>query len=278
MQSMLNYFFSGIRNLIIMFLMFPVWVNGNQDSNIEEQPRSDQSVDAFKRSYPRVTQRLNKLGLILGSPLYIRIFKDSKELEVWLESRRGTYELFKRYAICHHSGELGPKTREGDRQSPEGFYQVGRAQMNPWSNFHLAFNLGYPNAYDQAHQWTGGELMIHGRCSSSGCFAMTDYYMDEIYTLADAALVSSQDFFPVHIFPFRLSPENLAGFTKTRWYEFWLELAPGYRFFEENSVPPRVEVNEGGYLIEPASVPGLARREINGVPPASVYSFEPIQN
>lgn len=215
----------------------------------QELPRSDASVQAFKRSFARVMHRLNTQGITFGSPLFIRIFKDSKELEVWLESENDRYKLFKTYSICHHSGELGPKVEEGDRQSPEGFYRVEADQMNPWSNYHLAFNLGYPNEYDRAHHRTGSELMIHGRCSSVGCFAMTDYYMDELYTLADGALASGQRSIPVHIFPFRLTQENLADHAGSRWTDFWWELEPGYRFFETTRVVPLVDVQGSRYIL-----------------------------
>jgi murein L,D-transpeptidase YafK len=120
--------------------------------------------------------------------------------------------------------------------------------MNPWSNYHLSFNLGYPNEFDQAHDRTGTALMVHGRCSSKGCFAMTDYYMDEIYTLADAALAGGQDQFQVHIFPFRLTSENLRSRRKSRWFEFWLNLKQGFDIFEKNRIPPRVDVVDGIYV------------------------------
>jgi murein L,D-transpeptidase YafK len=225
-----------------------------------ELPRSDESVMAFKRSYGRVMQRLNAQGLTFGSPLFIRIFKETKELEVWLESEDDRYKLFRTYTICHHSGGLGPKVKEGDRQSPEGFYRVDATGMNPWSNYHLAFNLGYPNDYDRAHQRTGGELMIHGRCSSVGCFAMTDYYMDELYTLADGALASGQRSFPVHIFPFRLTNANVARHTHSPWKSFWKELQPGYRFFEKFRMVPRVHVRDDRYILTSPATGNLVHR------------------
>ena len=123
--------------------------------------------------------------------------------------------------------------------------------MNPWSDFHLAFNLGYPNEYDRAYDRSGSALMIHGRCSSDGCFAMTDYYMDEIYTLAHSALAGRQAQFQVHIFPFRLSEENISTRSKSPWYEFWLNLKEGYDFFETYHVPPVISVEDGRYVISP---------------------------
>ena len=105
-----------------------------------------------------------------GSPILVRVFKDESELEVWKQTRDGQYALLKTYPICKWSGDLGPKKKEGDRQAPEGFYTITPGQMNPNSNYYLAFNTGFPNAYDRSHGYTGSELMVHGDCSSRGCY------------------------------------------------------------------------------------------------------------
>ena len=106
-------------------------------------------------------------GLKLGAPLYVRVFKAESEMEVWLGRSDGEYTLFRTYPICNWSGDLGPKTREGDKQAPEGFYMVAARQMNPKSAHYLSFNIGYPNAYDKAHGYTGSALMVHGGCRSA---------------------------------------------------------------------------------------------------------------
>jgi len=214
----------------------------------EYLPWSSTSIEAYSRVYPRLTKALNKKQFALGNPIFIRIFKQTNELEVWLGNNANSYKLFKTYIICYRSGSLGPKTMEGDRQSPEGFYRIGPDQMNPWSKYHLAFNLGYPNEYDLFHQRTGSALMIHGRCSSVGCYAMTDYFMDEIYILADAALAHGQVNFQVHIFPFRLTDKNLANFAGSRWFPFWKNLKQGHDIFERNLIPPKVTVEDGRYV------------------------------
>ena len=79
-----------------------------------------------------------------GMPVFIRIFKQSSELELWLQGQNG-WELYRTIDICNWSGKLGPKLKEGDRQSPEGFYTVTKARLNPNSRHHLSFNLGFPN-------------------------------------------------------------------------------------------------------------------------------------
>ncbi len=99
-------------------------------------------------------------------------------------TRSGRFQILKTYPICRWSGDLGPKLYEGDRQAPEGFYTVTPELMNPNSNFYLSINLGYPNKFDKANKRDGSFLMIHGDCWSSGCYAMTDEQISEIYSLA----------------------------------------------------------------------------------------------
>ncbi len=223
---------------------------------------SERTVAACQRSLPRIKKNLALKHLSIGSPVFIRIFKQSKELELWLGTEDKTFKLYKTFIICHHSGTLGPKREQGDHQSPEGFYQVGASQMNPLSKYHLAFNLGYPNNYDQAHERTGDALMVHGRCSSIGCFAMTDYYMDEIYTLVDQALTSGQDFFQVHIFPFRLTTQNLAAHRNSPWLSFWMNLKEGFDYFEINRRPPIIDVHSKKYVFRDSATSQLAYGKI----------------
>ena len=210
--------------------------------------REKSVYEAFLRSYPRLDEMLLKKELTFGSPLFIRIFKHENELEVWLREDSGRYRLLKTYAICFHSGTIGPKLKEGDLQSPEGFYSVEKAGMNPWSKFHLAINVGYPNSYDLFHERTGGDLMIHGNCSSSGCFAMTNYYMDELYTIADAAFSAGQQKVHIHIFPFRFTNNILENYRGSRWIDFWQNLKEGYDFFEKTHVVPEVGIRNGRYV------------------------------
>lgn len=210
-------------------------------------PISKTSLEAHFRVLPRLRQMLNDRSMQLGNHLFIRVFKKTNELELWLRQDGGRYKLFKTYSVCHRSGSLGPKLETGDKQSPEGFYTITPGQMNPWSNFHLSFNLGFPNEYDRANNRSGSALMIHGRCSSAGCFAMTDYYMDEIYTLANAALTNGQTAFQVHIFPFRMSDENMQIHRHSPWIGFWKNLKEGYDLFEKYRLVPHVIVKNRKY-------------------------------
>jgi murein L,D-transpeptidase YafK len=199
-------------------------------------------------AHARIDGALAKKGLSFGSSVYIRIFKKEAELEVWLQ-RGAQYELFKTYPICAESGTLGPKEREGDEQSPEGFYSVTASKLNPRSNYHLAFDIGYPNAYDRSLGRTGSFIMVHGNCVSIGCFAMTDPGIEEIYMLAEAALAKGQKAFAVDVFPFRMTAENMRQHASSRWAPFWSELKAGYDAFEAKHVPPDVEVRGGHYVI-----------------------------
>jgi murein L,D-transpeptidase YafK len=185
---------------------------------------------------------LGKKHMKERAPIFVRIFKAESELEVWKQREDGYFYHFKTYPICHWSGDLGPKRRQGDKQSPEGFYRVNRHQMNPNSKFHLAFNLGYPNAYDRAHGRTGNFLMVHGKCKSAGCYAMTDGLIEEIYALAREALAGGQKAFQVHAFPFRMTDENLARYQGNRNNRFWQSMKKGYDYFELTRQVPNVEI------------------------------------
>jgi murein L,D-transpeptidase YafK len=186
-------------------------------------------------------------------PILIRIFKEESELEVWKKSGDGRYAHFRTYDICAWSGELGPKYREGDRQAPEGFYTVTPAQMNPNSNYHLSFNIGFPNTFDRAHGRTGSHLMVHGDCTSAGCFAMTDPVIEEIYALARESFRGGQREFQVQAFPFRMTPENMARHADNPNMPFWRNLKDGNDHFEVTGLAPEVAVCDRQYVFNASS-------------------------
>ena len=212
-------------------------------------PSTRKSRRILAKVRPILAQDLLSQGLSLSSPIFIRIFKKSGELEVWVENFK-KFKLFKTYKLCRFSGSLGPKMRRDDRQSPEGFYFVKPNQLNPSSQFHMSFNIGYPNSYDRAHGRTGSALMVHGDCVSIGCYAMTDEKIEEIYTIADAAFRGGQSFFRVHIFPFRTTPKNMEQHKQSKWYGFWKNLKQGYDIFENERKPPNVMVRGKRYIFE----------------------------
>jgi murein L,D-transpeptidase YafK/tricorn protease-like protein len=206
-------------------------------------------------------KRLGEKGLKRGNPVFLRIFKADLQAELWMKKGR-TFELFETYSICAWSGQLGPKLREGDAQAPEGFYSIGKGQLNPNSHFHRAFNLGFPNTLDRAYNRTGSNLMVHGGCGSIGCYAMTDAAIGELWLLVTAALDGGQERAGVHVFPFRMTKERLTAFAWHPWAGFWRDLKPAYDLFEETRIPPQIGVCNKRYTVQrahdgTASVPAL---------------------
>lgn len=192
---------------------------------------------------------LARKGMQPGAPVFVRIFKEESELEIWKARDDGRFYHFKTYPICNWSGEIGPKIVEGDRQAPEGFYTINAGLMNPNSKYYLSFNLGYPNAYDRAWGRTGNSVMVHGKCRSAGCYAMTDALMEDIYGLTREALKAGQPAFQVHAYPFRMTDERMAKVKSHKWASFWQPLKQGYDFFEKYRLPPEVTVCERRYVV-----------------------------
>ena len=187
------------------------------------------------------------------SPILVRIFKQESELEVWKEDKNGQFALLRTYPICRWSGELGPKIKQGDRQAPEGFYTITPGLMNPNSSYYLAINTGFPNAYDRANGRTGAFLMIHGDCSSAGCYAMTDEQISEIYALARESFFGGQKSFQIQAYPFRMTPLNMAKHRNSPHMAFWKMLKQGYDHFEVTRHEPKVDVCERHYVFDAES-------------------------
>ena len=246
------------RFLIATALMFspcPGEPDPAQDPFVVETcdslPGPERAKAAADRVRPQLERDLAAKGLHFGDPVFLRGFKEERQLELWVRRRdTGKYEHFRTWEVAAQSGKLGPKLAEGDRQVPEGFYFVPPAGMKPDSVFHLAFNIGYPNDYDRQLGRTGTFIMIHGNRVSIGCLAMTDEKIEEIYTLCDAALDAGQDYFRVHLFPFRMSAERMAREKDNEWFDFWTNLKEGYDHFEKTKVPPDVSVEGGRYRFQ----------------------------
>jgi len=235
----------GIITIVILFIgLFIVDI-----SIATALPSTRKSRRVLGKVRPILANELLNRGLSLSSPIFIRIFKKSGELEVWVENLK-KFKLFKTYKLCRFSGSLGPKLRRDDRQSPEGFYFVKPGQLNPSSQYHMSFNIGYPNAYDRAHGRTGSALMVHGNCVSIGCYAITNEKIEEIYTIADAAFRGGQSFFRIHIFPFRMTKKNMEQHKNSKWHGFWKNLKKGYDMFEDEKRPPSVMVKNKIYIFE----------------------------
>ena len=208
------------------------------------------------------------------SPMLVRLFKQEAELEVWKQDKSGRFALLTTYPICRWSGDLGPKVREGDRQAPEGFYNITPAQMNPESAYYLSFNMGYPNAFDRSLGRTGSQLMVHGDCSSRGCYAMTDEQISEIYALGRESFFGGQKSFQVQAYPFRMTPQNMARHRDNPNMPFWKMLKQGNDHFEVTQLEPKVDVCEQRYVFNAEKDPNsTSTRALNFSPAGKCPAF-----
>jgi murein L,D-transpeptidase YafK len=217
--------------------------------------------DGFSRSSrhlspipPATMALMSAKGMQKNDPIVIRSYKKESEMEVWKRGQDGKYALLKTFPICRWSGQLGPKVKEGDRQAPEGFYTITPAQMNPNSAYYLSFDTGYPNAYDRAFGRSGSALMVHGACSSRGCFAMTDEAIAEVYSIAREAFNGGQRNFQFQSYPFRMTPKNLAQHRYDPNMPFWRNLKEGSDHFEALRDEPKVAVCGRRYVFGGADV------------------------
>jgi murein L,D-transpeptidase YafK len=208
---------------------------------------------------PKLIVAMVEKDMELQSPILIRLFKQEAELELWKQDRSGRFALLKTYPICRWSGDLGPKVREGDRQAPEGFYSISPGQMNPQSAYYLSFNTGYPNAYDRSLGHTGSELMVHGDCSSRGCYAMTDEQIAEIYSMGRESFFGGQKSFQFQAYPFRMTPLNMARHRNNPNMPFWRMIKEGYDHFEVTRLEPKVDFCEKKYVFDAAKPPDAKR-------------------
>lgn len=113
--------------------------------------------------------------------------KEERELEVWLTDDEGNHRKIRSYPFTAFSGKSGPKLREGDRQIPEGIYEI--EYLNPQSRYHLSIKLDYPNAFDRKkgaeedREFLGGDIFIHGRAVTIGCIPIGDDAIEDLFTI-----------------------------------------------------------------------------------------------
>jgi len=228
----------------------------------EEDGRLSRNTRHFTPVPAKMVALMQEKGTSKQAPILLRAYKQESELEVWKQTASGQYVHLKTYPMCRWSGQLGPKVREGDRQVPEGFYSITPASLNPNSSFYLSFNVGYPNAYDRAHGRTGSAIMVHGACSSAGCFSMTDEQIAEIYAITREAFAGGQKAIQLQSFPFRFSPQNLAKYRADPNMPFWKMLKEGADTFEVTKQEPQVSLCEARYAFNRAGqadgAPGCA--------------------
>jgi murein L,D-transpeptidase YafK len=231
---------------------------------------------AMKELSPEVEAELARKNMPKDSPILIRIFKQESELEVWKQDTSGRYALLKIYPICRWSGDLGPKVKEGDRQAPEGFYPITPGLMNPNSSYYLAINTGFPNVYDKANNRHGAFLMIHGDCSSRGCYAMTDEQIGEIYSLGREAMLGGQKEFQIQAYPFRMTPANLARHRNSPNFAFWKMIKEGYDHFEVSRQEPKIDVCDRHYVFDAVPPAGSSKAPVfNPTGACPKYDIDP---
>ncbi|OQM75713.1 L,D-transpeptidase family protein [Manganibacter manganicus] len=218
---------------------------------------------------------MSRKSMTPSEPILVRIFKQESELEIWKRDRSGKFALLKTYPMCRWSGKLGPKKENGDRQAPEGFYHVSAGMLNPNSQYYLSFNLGYPNKLEAALGYTGEALMVHGACSSSGCYALTDEGVGEIYAVAREALKGGQGSFQVQAFPFRMTPKNMAKNRNDPNFAFWSDLKQGYDIFEVTRRQPKVSYCEGRYVFD-KEFEGAGPRDVLAACPPVLNAADPL--
>ncbi len=229
--------------------------------------RADQPIPA------KLLAQMSAKGMSPAAPIFIRIYKQESELEVWKRDTRGRYALLKTYPICRWSGKLGPKTASGDRQAPEGFYTVSARQMNPNSQYYLSFDLGFPNKLEKALGYTGSALMVHGACSSSGCYAMTDQQAAELYAVAREAFAGGQRDFEVQALPFHMTTANLERHRGDPNMPFWLNLKEGAAIFDATRQPPDVDACGRRYVFNAVATNPSATFE--PLAPCPAYTTDP---
>jgi murein L,D-transpeptidase YafK len=214
------------------------------------------SMRAYFPIPPETLALMHEKGTTQNAPVLIRTYKKEAELEIWKMRADGQYTHLKTFPMCRWSGQLGPKVREGDRQVPEGFYTITPGQMNPNSAYYLSFNVGYPNAYDRAWGHTGGSIMVHGVCSSAGCFSMTDQQISEIYALAREGFNGGQREIQMQSYPFHMTAENMAKYRADPNIAFWKQLKEGADNFEVTKAEVTVGVCGKHYIFNETPAAG----------------------
>lgn len=246
---------------LILIALGGALLAGCEDSSLSPLARATAPIS------PQTVAEMEAIGSSKSAPILIRAYKKEAEFEIWKMKSDGHYAFLKTYPMCRWSGQLGPKTREGDRQVPEGFYSVTPARMNPNSAYYLSFDVGYPNAYDRALGHTGGSIMVHGICSSAGCFSMTNAQIAEIYAIAREAFAGGQRAIQMQSYPFHMTAENLAKYRLDPNIAFWRQLKEGADNFEVARQEVAVNVCNKHYVFNATAADGSRFDPVLPCPP-----------
>jgi murein L,D-transpeptidase YafK len=204
---------------------------------------------AIGRASGRLQIAFDDIGLVFGAPIYLRIIKDQKRMEVWVQGRRREFSRLRSYKICGSSAALGPRRRNTQTLQPEGFYTLGSGSLRPQPITYLGLDLSWPNAFDRAQGWSGTTSLLQAGCASEPHFGLTDQDMEEVYTLVHSALAAGQAGVPVHIFPFEMSQLRMLTIARGPNSGFWRTLAPAWQTFERTKKPPQVSVSGRRYVV-----------------------------
>jgi murein L,D-transpeptidase YafK len=243
------------------FLFLIVWFQFTATAQSAVEPdffQTSKEAKIYRKIIDNLRQELESKGFEWPvDNVFIRAFKLEKEMEVWIQSNADdTFRLFKSYPLCALSGTFGPKRKEGDKQIPEGFYRIN--EWKPYSNFHLALGLNYPNTADLLQcdpQRPGGDIYIHGKCVTIGCLPITDVFIEQLYCITAVAKHQGQDLIPVHIFPYRFNRStSVKNFQllyplHAKLKSFHLTLLPGYTYFEKYHRLPTIETDSKGRYV-----------------------------
>jgi murein L,D-transpeptidase YafK len=253
---MLNLKFRLTFLSVISLFVFLSFILANLADFKTEQLKNSRVKEAYKEKEEDLKELFKEKGVNFSSQqIFFRSFKAEEEIELWARSSESsTFKLIKTYNICSSSGSLGPKRKQGDNQTPEGFYYIDR--FNPNSSFHLSLGVNYPNASDKIlgdKTNYGGDIFIHGSCVTIGCIPLTNDKIKEVYITAVEAKTKGQKKIQVHIFPCRLNDKNIKDLknrysTNASLIAFWENLKTGYDIFERTQKLPVFTVNtEGKY-------------------------------
>jgi len=214
----------------------------------EKQMKFTRVREAYAAKERIVNSTLARFSISSDSlRIYLRAFKTEKKVELWAKnSCDSVYKMVKEFNICDLSGDVGAKRRSHDLQVPEGFYHI--SDLNPFSKYYLSMKVNYPNASDSirgVRRHLGNNIFIHGSCISSGCLAMTDDRIRELYVYCVEAYSAGQEEIGLTIFPARLTDAAYSQliYTYSRYKDdvaLWGDLKKSYDLFNQTRVPPTV--------------------------------------
>jgi len=226
-----------------------------QNSFTNTQLKFERVANAYQQKWPELKKNFHEQGFKNEYEMLINAYKTEGTLEVWLKTKSDKhYKLFRSYNFCAHSGVLGPKLYEGDKQTPEGFYSIN--VFNPMSTYYLSLGINYPNPIDilrtGKNRSPGSDIYIHGNCVTVGCIPLTDEKIKEVYLLAMFSANADKNNIPVHIYPFKMTEANFKNYSILfpEQMSFWRNLQKVYQSFEKKKTLPKISYSASGYVID----------------------------